>query len=188
MDCVGWKESWNRNCVLLSIHAEFRGIELLTSSFNNQPCTKHPAPAPASFPNRNNSQGTQYWLTAVVALRKKKAAFSQKKKKGKAEGTYLIPVIPQWQAAVFHNFGKPSQKLLRAKGASALTYSNLFLIYSRERRNSIQENEDNLCKEEKYSTRESKNVLEIEDYWRQDAVSFLWKFGVAGEKWDCTTS
>lgn len=174
MDCVGWKESWNRNCVLLSVHAEFREIGLLTSSFYNQPCTKHPAPAPASFPNRNNPQGTQYWLTAVVALRKKKLFFLRNKKKGKAVGTYLIPIIPQWPAAVSHNFGKPSQKLLRAKGTLSLTYSNLFLIYSRERRNSIQEDEDNLCKEEKYSMKESKNVLEIEDYQRQTAISFLW--------------
>jgi len=64
----------------------------------------------------------------------------------------------------------------------ALTYFTLFLIYSGERRNSIQEDEDNVCKEEKYSTRESKNVLEIEDYWRQAAVIFLWKSGVTGEK------
>lgn len=140
MDCVGWKESWNRNCVLLSVHAEFREIGLLTSFFNNQPCTKHPAPAVASFPNRNNPQGIQYWLTAVVALRgKKKGAFSQKKKRGEAKCTYLIHVIPQWQAATSHDFGKPSQKLLRVKEALALTYSNLFLIYSRERTNNIQE-------------------------------------------------
>lgn len=141
MDCVGWKESWNRNCVLLSIHAEFREIGLLTSFFNKKPCTKHPAPALASLPNRNNPQGIQYWLTAVVALReeKKKGDFSQKKKRGEAQCTYLIHVIPQWQAAMSHDFGKSSQKLLRAKETSALTYPNLFLIYSRVRRNYIQE-------------------------------------------------
>lgn len=46
----------------------------------------------------------------------------------------------------------------------------------------INKDEDSLCKEEKHLTREIKNVLEIEDYWRQADVSFLWNFGVAGEK------
>lgn len=73
-----------------------------------------------------------------------------KKKKAKAEGTYLIPIIPQWQAVVSPDFGKPSQKLLRVKGASGLTYSNLFVIYCREKWNSIQDGEDNLFKEEKH--------------------------------------
>lgn len=84
MDCVGWKESWNRNWALLFVHAEFREMGLLTSSINNQPCTKHPAPAPASFPYGNNPQATQYWLTAGVALRgkkKKKLLFLGRKKK-----------------------------------------------------------------------------------------------------------
>lgn len=38
-----------------------------------------------------------------------------------------------------HDFVKSSQKLLRVKKPSASTYSSLFLIYSRERRNNIQE-------------------------------------------------
>lgn len=104
-DCAGWKEPWNRNSVLFTVHAVFRETGLLMSSFNNQPCTKHPSPAPVSLPNANNPQGVQYCLTAAVAFIKdnnnnKKCCFLSEENKGKAAGFYLVPITTQWQAEV----------------------------------------------------------------------------------------
>lgn len=141
MDCVGWKESWNRNCVLLSIHAEFREIGLLTSFFNNKPCTKHPAPALASFPNRNNPQGIQYWLTAVVALReeKKERCFFSEEKERRSWMYLPNPCYPSVTGCHVPWLWEALSEAAESERTLSLTYSNRFLMYSRERRNNIQE-------------------------------------------------
>lgn len=150
MDCVGWKESWieTESYCTSMLSSEKWGSWHPLSIISLAQSTKAPSSSTSFFSIWKQPSGYPILANCQGYFEEKRGR--KKKKKAKTEGIYLIPIIPQWRAVVSPDFGKPSQKLLKVKGASGLTYSNLFVIYCRKKWNSIQEGEDNLFKEEKH--------------------------------------